>query len=169
MLNGFSSWCQEWQCFHLHPFRMQKTTQAIQSVWSGVKAAIVAFSRLLWPCITGMPFSFGVFSLTEPRFLAIWTWLFWVWFGVFVGCVFPKSECEQDINESKIPCIYIPGEKRNLKSFYSANIRQILQYYFFNVSSVSHYQKQECKHQHGIEFFLQRFYCIRPLEDQMWK
>lgn len=62
------------------PFHMQMMTQAIHLVQPGLRAPILL--KLLWcssairdsntgdrPCITAVPFSFGVFCLTEPRFL----------------------------------------------------------------------------------------------------
>lgn len=68
-------------------------------------------------CITAVPFSFGVFSLIQPRFLVHLTMAFLVWCGlVWVGLGFLWVLFFLRVNVSKMwmhqtPCTYIPVEK----------------------------------------------------------
>lgn len=55
-------------------------------------------------------------ALLSPDFYCDLTMAFLVYVGVFVGFVFPNSECKQDANESKTPCTCIPGETEKISN-----------------------------------------------------
>lgn len=117
------------------PFHMQMITQAIHLVQPGLRAAMLL--KLLWCssaiktatqvtdhasqlCLSALEYS----ALLSPDFYCGLTMFFLVWFGVFVGFVFPNSECKQDANESKNSLhLHTWWDRKKFKSFYSVNIR----------------------------------------------
>lgn len=119
----------------------------------------------LWSTQT---YSAQIFSVFDHGLLV---WFDLAWFGVFVGFVFPKSGCKQDRKASNPLNLHPWQERRNLKSFYSVNIKANITVLL--LQSLKCFSFSETRGgtpitwDRGLSSEVNN--CVRPIEEEMWK